>query len=80
MMEASLELLKFVLGFEAEENKTKQKQFIPESQCNFFCFIALSLDQPSMNSNNMKLAYYQGCQKVLSSGLIMNSRQLWNLH
>ena len=29
LKEASFELLKFVLGFEAEEHKTKRKQFIP---------------------------------------------------
>ena len=64
LKEASFELLKLVLGFETEEHKTKRKQFIPESHCNFFCFIALSLGQPSMNFNNLKLAYYQGCQNV----------------
>lgn len=39
LKEARFELLKFVLGFEAEEHKTKRKQFIPESHCNvlFYC-------------------------------------------
>ena len=40
-----LQITKFMLGSEAEGNKEKEmnKLLFPESQCDYFCFIARSL-------------------------------------